>query len=237
MGNIAMRYFWVFLVVLITIIAAFIALQYNSSAPLGGDQTAQIVYLGVIGLLAASVLAHRGIRLSHMMRSAFVWVIVFLVLMIGYNIRYELQDIGSKITAGLIPASPLSAFDEEGRATVTLRQMESGHFAADAEVNGTTVHFLIDTGASGIVFTERDARRIGIDTAKLQYNYPVSTANGRTHNARIALDSIKLGTIRRESLYAYVARDGELDISLLGMDFLNRLSGYSVRGDRFILLD
>ncbi|AQS41788.1 MAG: Clan AA aspartic protease [Candidatus Tokpelaia hoelldobleri] len=232
-----MRYFWVFLVIVVTIVAGFIASQYHSSALLDGDRTADIVYLGVFGLLVASLLTHRGIKLSHMVRSALVWVIVFLVLMIGYNIRYELQDIGAKITAGLIPASPLSAFDDEGRATVTLRQMESGHFAADAEVNGTTVHFLIDTGASRIVLTERDARRIGIDTVKLHYNYPVSTANGRTHHARIALDSIRLGTIRRESLYAYVTRDGELDISLLGMDFLNRLSGYSVRGDRFILLD
>jgi len=232
-----MRYFWVLLVLIITIIAGLIASHYHASAPLGGDETAQIVYLGVFGLLVASVVTHRGIRLGHMVRSALIWVIVFLILMIGYNIRYELQDIGAKMTAGLIPASPLSAFDEEGRSTVTVRRMENGHFAADAEVNGTVVHFMMDTGASRIVLTARDARRIGIDMAKLHYNYPVSTANGSTYYARIALDSIKLGTIRRESLYAYVAREGELDISLLGMDFLNRLSGYNVRGDRLILLD
>src|SRR4029453_11500450 len=49
-----------------------------------------------------------------------------------------------------------------GSGTVTLERSYDGHFYADARVNGATVHFLIDTGATGIALSADDARRAGL---------------------------------------------------------------------------
>ncbi len=55
--------------------------------------------------------------------------LVILVLMAGYQYRYELQDVASRVTAGLIPGSPLSVTDGEGR-TSRWGSGTNGHFAA-----------------------------------------------------------------------------------------------------------
>jgi aspartyl protease family protein len=90
-----------------------------------------------------------------------IWAAIVLVLMGGYQYRYELQDIASRLTAGLIPGSPISMRDEDGRAAVMLERMSSGHFEVRAEVNGAPVTLLIDTGATATVLSAADAARAG----------------------------------------------------------------------------
>lgn len=169
------------------------------------------------------------------MRNIFIWLAIIFALMIGYNNRYELQDMIHRLTAGIIPASPVSSY-KNGRLTVMLSRATSGHFEARAFSDGSPVHFMVDTGASSVVLTFSDARRIGIDTGKLRYTIPVSTANGTTSTAPVVLASLKIGDIIRTNVHALVARLDVTNISLLGMDFLNRLSGYTVREDRLILV-
>src|ERR1700752_678171 len=59
-------------------------------------------------------------------------------------------------------AGPPVEAAEPGSGTISLQRSFDGHFYADAQVNGTTVHFLIDTGASGIALSSDDARRAGL---------------------------------------------------------------------------
>lgn len=61
------------------------------------------------------------------------------------------------------------------------------------------------------------------------------TANGSATAAIVMLDEIRIGAIVRRNIRAMVAQEGRMDGSLLGMNFLNTLSGFSVRGDRLIL--
>jgi aspartyl protease family protein len=88
-----------------------------------------------------------------------------------------------------------------------------------------------------VVLTAADAERAGIDTQVLSYSSPVTTANGTTTAARVTLDDIAVGKIRRRQMTAMVARPGELDTSLLGMNFLSTLAGFDIRGDRLVLTD
>ena len=48
---------------------------------------------------------------------------------------------------------------------VTLERSSDGHFYADVEINGSTVHMLVDTGAGGIALSREDARSAGIATS------------------------------------------------------------------------
>jgi aspartyl protease family protein len=170
-------------------------------------------------------------------RNFAIWIAVFLVLMTGYLYRFELQDVVHRLSGGLLPGSPISTTSDDGRLQTLLIRSDSGHFEADGRANGAPVRFLVDTGASVIVLSNEDADAAGISTGDLSYSIPVTTANGRTTAARIALDEVSIGDITRYKVQAMVAKPGALGQSLLGMSFLSSLSSFEFRGDRLVLSD
>ena len=105
-----------------------------------------------------------------------------------------------------------------------------GHFWADAEVNGRPVHFLVDTGATAVALTAADAERLGLKPADLKYGYDVTTAGGSSRAARVTLASISVNGARIENVQALVDSDG-LDVSLLGMSYLGRLTRFEATRD------
>lgn len=230
------RFIWIVLA-LIAAAAIFLVARDTMSPAGASDDLGQLLYLGILGLvLAAGILGSRR-RLGETARSLAIWALIVLALVAGYQYRYELQDIASRVTAGLVPASPISITDADGGVTVMLEKLPNGHFEVDALVNGGSVRMMVDTGATTTVLTLRDAERAGIDTSALSFQVPVSTANGRAMAARIVLDEIGIGAITRSRVPALVASETMLDQSLLGMNFLGTLSGYDIRGDRLILRD
>lgn len=201
----------------------------------GGDDLARVLYLGIWGTVIAAGILGSGMRLGYVARSLASWMLIALILVAGYQYRYELQDIASRVTAGLVPGSPLSVRD--GGNTVMLEKAPNGHFQARIAVNGVPVQTIVDTGATTTVLTAADARAAGFDPEALSYTISVSTANGMARAARVTADEITLGTISRRNVPVLVADRGMLDQSLLGMNFIGTLSGFDVRGDRMILRD
>ncbi|MGH8695298.1 MAG: TIGR02281 family clan AA aspartic protease [Burkholderiales bacterium] len=104
--------------------------------------------------------------------------------------------------------------------SVTLKADARGHFIADGQVNGGSVRFLVDTGATLISLPAADARRLGIDYLKGQRGI-VQTAAGPTSAYKVTLDSVRLGDIAMNQVDAVVIEAG-LPFALLGMSFLNR---------------
>jgi aspartyl protease family protein len=96
------------------------------------------------------------------------------------------------------------------------------------------VRFLIDTGASGVVLTPGDARRLGFDPRRLRYTRIAETANGTVRSAPIRLDFIAVGQIRMLDFPASV-NEADMTDSLLGMSFLSRLRSFEVRDGLFIM--
>ena len=94
--------------------------------------------------------------------------------------------------------------------------------------------FLVDTGASGIALSRRDAERLGFDDSKLNYDTPFSTANGMTRGARITLDALQVGPLTAHGVHAWV-NEGDLDQSLLGMSYLSTLGRVEIKGDTLTL--
>lgn len=105
-----------------------------------------------------------------------------------------------------------------------------GHFWADAEVNGAPVHFLVDTGATAVALTPADAQRLGFKPADLKYGYSVTTATGSSRAAAVTLTSVSVNGARLEDVKALVIADG-LDVSLLGMSYLGRLTRFEATRD------
>jgi len=106
-----------------------------------------------------------------------------------------------------------------GRAVLTADG--NGHFLTTGNINGTSVRFLVDTGATMVSLGASDARRIGIDARKGQPAM-VNTANGQALVSRVQLNSVRVGEIVLHGIEALVHQQ-DMPFVLLGMSFLNRM--------------
>ena len=109
-----------------------------------------------------------------------------------------------------------------------------GHFHLVADVNGVPVRFVVDTGATSLALGQRDAERVGIDLDRLAFVGQARTANGLVETATVRLDSIAIGDISDSGVPAIVIR-GDLDRSLMGMEYLRRFARVGFEGDTLVL--
>ena len=93
----------------------------------------------------------------------------------------------------------------------------------------------MDTGASDIVLSKQDARRVGFDPDALPYYGRAMTANGEVRTAPVRLESVSLEGIQDSNVSARV-NGGELQQSLLGMAYLQRYEQITITGNRMILI-
>lgn len=172
------------------------------------DTLARIAYLSL--LLTAvggwALVEFRG-RLGFALRTALAWAMIFVGVMAGYGIWRDIdQDL-----------RPRATVTEAGEIRVP--RAEDGHYYLSLQINGQTIDFLADTGATNLVLTEDDARAIGMNPDTLVYLGEARTANGSVRTAHVTLDEVQLGPYSDLDVSAWVNR-GEMDISLLGMDYL-----------------
>ncbi|PDQ17163.1 TIGR02281 family clan AA aspartic protease [Mesorhizobium sanjuanii] len=232
------RLFWILMIVIGVGVALLI---FNDSAGstfgVENNDFGRLIWLGALVALIGAGLLRSGRPLGTMARSLGAWGVIVLALIAGYQYRYELQDFASRVTAGLVPGSPLALGVEDGHATVTLDKADNGHFEARIMVNGAPVRAVVDTGATSTVLTAQDAQAAGFNPATLNFTIPVSTANGMARAAGVRTDELAIGGIVRKNMPVMIAAPGMLSQSLLGMNFIGSLSGFDVRGDRMILRD
>ncbi|HUP89303.1 MAG TPA: TIGR02281 family clan AA aspartic protease [Longimicrobiales bacterium] len=105
---------------------------------------------------------------------------------------------------------------------VTLTADARGHFITNGAINGVSVRFLIDTGATSVALSTSEARRLGINYLAGTRAYS-STANGVVPLYRVTLDNVRIGDISVGNVEAAVLEGSGLDIALLGMSFLKRM--------------
>ena len=233
-----MRLFWFVMALIgVGLIQAMLNDSSGSGFGIENDSFSRLVALGALGTVLAAGALGAGRNLGDTARSLAIWVVIILGFIAAYQYRYELQDFASRVTAGLVPGSPLSIGNEDGRATVTLEKAANGHFEAWISVDGASIPMVIDTGATTSVLTAGDAQLAGFDTSALNFSVPVQTANGIATAAAMRAEEISIGGILRKNLAVLVTQPGQLGTSLLGMNFIGTLSGFDVRGDRMTLRD
>ena len=199
--------------------------------PLTTNQFGSLAYkLALLVFLGAAVLTMFRQRFSQALTAALLWVMVGLVLVIGYSYRFELHDVADRVMVVLVPGHVVS----HGR-TVEIGRANDGDFAVHAQINGARVQMVLDTGASSVVLTREDAKAAGLPIEVLNYTVNIDTANGRARAAPVTLDRVTIGGLEERSIEALVAQPGQLRMSLLGMSFLNRLQSWQVSGDRLTL--
>ncbi len=110
--------------------------------------------------------------------------------------------------------------DASGRTQVVLEQGRGGHYVAEGRINGQSVVFLVDTGATDVAVSEREARRLGLDFGP---RVTVMTAAGPAPAWVTRLDAVEIGGLRAENVRASIT-PGLGDQALLGMSFLKQFS-------------
>lgn len=228
-----MRALWIGLAALAAGLVLLLAGGGGAVVPgLAADSFARLLYLGVLGAVLLAGLLGSGAGRGDLLRPLAFWGLLLLAVVAAYQYRFELRDAAGRIAAGLLPGRPMPI---GGGGRVLVERSSGGHFEVVAEVNEVPLNMLIDTGASGIVLSFDDARRVGLDPQALDFTIPVSTANGRALVARARADRLQVGPILRRDLVLHVAEPGRLPQSLLGMSFIDSLSRFEMRGDRLIL--
>lgn len=111
--------------------------------------------------------------------------------------------------------------------SLVFRANPQGHVVVEAAVNGAPVHFLVDTGATMVVLTLKDAAAAGLSGGDLVFSMRTSTANGVARAAPVTLRELRIDQLVVRDVTAAVAEN--LNISLLGQSFLTRLDGYEMR--------
>ena len=187
---------------------------------ISGGRGAYLLYdFLLLALVGAGLITHVISNPGQALRNVAGWIIIFGILGLGYSI----WNGTSRLTSEFNPSA-----GEIAENAITFRPDISGHYYVQAEVNGTDIGFMVDTGATHVVLTMSDAEKLGYDLDRLSFDHPASTANGIVYSAAVRFGSMEVGPIRVENIDGYV-NQGELDVSLLGMSFLNKLSGYEVR--------
>jgi aspartyl protease family protein len=142
-------------------------------------------------------------------------------------------DVAPTMIAARSDAAP--APDPDDTRSMVLSPDSRGHFHVDGRIDARPLDFVIDTGASMIALTARDAATLGIHPAFNDYTITVQTANGTVRAAPVTLDRVEIGGIAIRDVAAMVMPEGALSDNLLGMTFLSRLRRYEYSGGRMVL--
>lgn len=189
----------------------------------GGDW-GSLIYLTLLGaVILGYFLVENRQGLSKTAQQAAVWGLIFLGAVAGYGLWGDIRST-------VVPRQSI----HEGGQRVEVPRAADGHFYLTLVVEGTPVDFIVDTGASEMVLAPGDARRIGLQPEDLRFAGRAMTANGYVPTAAVRLSEVRLGDIADRDVRAMV-NGGELDVSLLGMGYLNRFARLEIAGNRLVL--
>ena len=184
----------------------------------------RLVYLGLLAaVLLGSVLMTRRGAFKKAAFQGGIWLVIFASIIAAVGIW---QDIRSP------QSSALNFTTQDGN--VVISQGADGHYRATIKVNDQPLSFLIDTGASHVVLTQKDAQALGFKLENLQFWNTAMTANGPVSTAPVRLWEMTLGPYTDRNVSASV-NSGEMKISLLGMSYLNLYSSIEISQKEMIL--
>lgn len=187
------------------------------------DDLGRLAYLALLlaavgGYVMTSVLRSPG----QAMRHGAVWMLIFLGAIGVAGLWGDIQN----------AIQPQAQVTGDGRIEVPLGY--DGHFHLTADVNGTPVQFVVDTGASQLVLTRKDAARVGLKPDDLAYFMNARTANGTVQTAPVTLDRVEIGPFADAGVQA-VVNGAAMDGSLMGMSYLSTFARVEFSGNKLVL--
>ncbi len=160
-----------------------------------------------------------------------------IALAVSFGLAPMIRAAENERAAPALAAVTASAVEQpavaSGRSAFIDREND-GHYWARADIGGIDVRFMVDTGASVVALTYRDAQRLGLKPENLAFDSEIRTAGGITYGARVRLPRVRIGRVEVHDVDAVILNAG-LDQSLLGMTFLRELHSYEFRQGQLII--
>jgi aspartyl protease family protein len=184
----------------------------------------RLIYLSVlvVAILGSVLISRRG-AYGKMFRQAGVWLLIFMGLVAIVASWQEIRQSGQTMS-----------FQQSEDSAIIIPKEIDGHFHLTVTINDRPIEFLVDTGASDIVLTRKDAARVGFDPNRLDYWGMANTANGTVRLATIRLETVRLGEFIDKNIRASVNK-APMEKSLLGMRYLSKFSAIEISNDQMIL--
>jgi aspartyl protease family protein len=107
-----------------------------------------------------------------------------------------------------------------GSNEIVMTAGRNGHFHTIGQINGKSVEFMVDTGASVVSLGQAEADRLGLDYRNGAPGM-ARTANGAVPIRVIVLNSVRIGDVEVANVEAAV-HPGSFGTVLLGNSFLTR---------------
>lgn len=130
-------------------------------------------------------------------------------------------EIGGKRRALRVGQHAVGTPSGDASGSIIMTADAKGHFFTNGNINGASVRFLVDTGASMISLGAADARRLGLDFNRGQKGMS-QTANGQIVVSKIKLDTVRVGDMTLHNVDALIHQN-DMPVVLLGMSFLNHM--------------
>lgn len=143
------------------------------------------------------------------------------VKLVAIRDQQAIVELGGKSRPLRVGQHAIGSGGGDGSDKIVLTADSQGHFFTTGTINGTSVRFIVDTGATSISLGASDARRLGLDFNKGQKAIS-NTANGQTTVSVVKLDTVRVGGVTLHNVDG-VIHQTEMPYALLGMSFLNRM--------------
>ena len=195
---------------------------------MSGDDVVRLVSTGLLLVLVGSSLVARRLDAGQTIKMMLAWSAIFAAAFVLFLFRDEGRAIWDRARADIAGSRGTVS-----GATLRLPMRDDGHFWVAGTVNGRTVEFLIDSGAT----TTALGRDLAVAAdVEINENFPISidTANGAVTASRARVRDLTIGSIRQENA-AVVVSKAFGDTNVLGMNFLSRLKSWRVEGRTLIL--
>jgi aspartyl protease family protein len=185
-------------------------------AGVGGAAAQSVSLNGVMGQQAMLVIDGR----THVVAPGRTVQGVRLIGVAGDAADVEMNGKRTRLTVGAQPVQLAAMGSGTSGTTIVLPAGRGGHFFAQASVNGRTLPFVVDTGATSVALSRAHASAIGLrlDNAKVGYG---NTANGAVMLHVVTLDSVRIGDVVVYNVEAVVL-PAPMEHALLGNSFLSR---------------
>lgn len=194
-----------------------------------GDQALNLIYLVGVLVLVGSALMVRRIPIGQGLKMFAGWVLIFLAAFVAFTLKDDFMALGKRVVSQSRGEGEVVAAGRELR----IRKAMDGHFWIDGELNGKSVRFLVDSGAT-VTSISADTARLADVTVSGGFPAMVQTANGVVMVKRARAGRLKIGTIERRDLALHVSEAfGRTNV--LGMNFLSSLSSWGVEGQWLVL--
>jgi aspartyl protease family protein len=192
-----------------------------------GDQALSLLYLLGCLVLVGSSLAVRRLPLGQSMKMAAAWVLIFAAAFAAFTLRDDFGALGRRLI-GEGRGEPLV----QGGAII-IRRDDDGHYWLNGAINGETIRFLVDSGATVTTIGKPTAERLGIVSSSA-FPVAVSTANGTVLMRRASASRLTVGPIERRDFPVWIGQADD-DFNVLGMNFLSSLSSWGTEDGSLVL--